>query len=197
VLTPEERAALVVHCQDHRVLCSQCSLALQVPEIGTDSSWSDRDFCPRCRADLTAPLRKHLAECTWMRVQAREARDRAQETRQRARETHKESHQLRDRADVLAREAEAAQQDSRDAKRGLARPAWAALGLVSAALGRTPGARYCAPCLAKLAGVIEPNDVRRIMELPDAYRPGLTLTRAECAACHTTRRTLSTARIDP
>jgi hypothetical protein len=197
VLTPDERAALVVHCQDHRVVCARCGQALQVSEIGADVHRNAGTFCPRCRADLTPALRQHLAECTWGRVQAREARERAREARHHAHETSKESQQLRDRADVLAREAEAAQRSSRDVKRGLAWPGLAALKLVSAALERTPGVRYCAPCLAKLAGAMEPNDVRRIMELPDVYRHRLALERAECGVCHTTRRTLSIARTEP
>ncbi len=39
-----------------------------------------RDFCPKCRADLTTAVLKHLAECTLKRVQAREARAPARET---------------------------------------------------------------------------------------------------------------------
>jgi hypothetical protein len=82
--------------------------------IGSDPILTLRDFCPVCRADLTAILRKHLAECTWIRVQTRETRERAQEVRQQARDTAKQSQQARDRADVLAREAEAARQQSCD-----------------------------------------------------------------------------------
>jgi hypothetical protein len=115
----DERAALLVHCHDHPVaVCPGCSAALQASEIGNDLILGSSDFCPRCRADLSAVLRKHLTECTWMRVQRREVRDRAQELREAARETSKASRQLRDRADVLLREAEVAQQESRDVKRG-------------------------------------------------------------------------------
>jgi hypothetical protein len=119
MLTPDERAALVVYCHDHEVaVCPRCSAALQVAEISTDVILADRDFCVRCRADLTAVLRKHLTECTWMRVQVREVRERTQEIRQHAREASKASQQLRDRSEVLAREAEAAQVKSRHVKRG-------------------------------------------------------------------------------
>ena len=191
MLTPDERAALATHCHDHPVaVCPRCSAVVNAPDIATDTPVALRDFCPKCWADLTSRLRQHLAECTWIRVQARETRDRAQELREQARQTGKESHQLRDRADVLAREAEAAQQHSRDVKRGTT-PAVSVLGIVSAALLRTPGRRYCAPCVAKEVGLADPNDVRRVIDLPSDYRQGLTVERAECATCHTTRRTLS------
>jgi CheY-like chemotaxis protein len=120
LLVPDERAALVGYCHDHAVaVCPGCSASLQASEIGTDLIFGHRDFCPGCRADLTPVLRKHLAGCTWIRVQGREGRDRAQNLRREARETSKRSQQLRDHADVLAREAEAVQQESRDVKRGV------------------------------------------------------------------------------
>jgi hypothetical protein len=56
-----------------------------------------------------------------MRIQVREVRERAQELQEQARQTVKRSHELHDRADVLAREAEAARQASRDEKRGTTR----------------------------------------------------------------------------
>ena len=67
----------------------------------------------------------------------------------------------------------------------------AALDLVTARLTQTPGARFCAPCLAKATGIADPNYVRRIIELPAEYRPGLVVERARCDACHTERRTLA------
>jgi hypothetical protein len=48
-------------------------------------------------------------------------REHARELQEQARQTTKRSHELHDRADVLAREAEAAQQTSRDVKRGATR----------------------------------------------------------------------------
>jgi hypothetical protein len=115
----DERAALLVHCHDHPVaVCPGCSAALQASEIGNDLILGRRDFCPRCSEDLTAALRQHLTDCTWMQVQRREVRERAQELQEQARKTSKVSQQLLDRADVLAREAEVAQQKSRDVKRG-------------------------------------------------------------------------------
>jgi hypothetical protein len=121
MLTPDERWALVVYCGDHPVaVCPTCSEAVTIHRVGADLILARHDFCPICRADLTATMRKHLAECTWIRVQGREVRERAQELRQQTRETAKRSEQARDRADVLAREAEDAQRKCRDVKRGQA-----------------------------------------------------------------------------
>jgi hypothetical protein len=73
MLTPDERAALVVYCHDHPVaVCPQCSGSLRVSRIIARS-----DFCPTCRTDLTDSVRQHLTACTWMRVQGREVRERA------------------------------------------------------------------------------------------------------------------------
>jgi hypothetical protein len=54
-----------------------------------------------------------------VRVQGHEARERAEAIGDDARRTIKRSHEQYDRADVCAREAEAAQQSSRDVKRGV------------------------------------------------------------------------------
>ena len=192
MLSPDERAALVVYCHDHAVaVCPACSAALHSSEIGTEVMLGHRDFCPRCRADLTPVLRQHLAGCTWIRVQGREVRERAHEARDQARQTSKDSQQLRDQADVLAREAEAAQQKSRDARRGPWSSAASNMVIVSAALRHTPGVRFCAPCLAKVAALAQPDDARRVMELPPEHRPRLLVERARCGSCGTMRRTLS------
>jgi hypothetical protein len=113
MLTPAERAILVVYCNDHPVAgCPQCPETVTFDRIGADLLTGRRDFCPKCRADLTDALRKHLKECTWIRVQTREMRERAEAARQQARETDQESQRLRDTADVLAHEAEAVAQKS-------------------------------------------------------------------------------------
>jgi hypothetical protein len=191
MLTPDERAALAVYCHDHPVaVCPGCAAVLNAADIATDILVALRDFCPKCRVDVTGRLRQHLAECTWIRVQVRETWERAQELRHQAQETAKHSQQLRDHADVLAREAEAAQQHSRDVKRART-PGVSVLGVVLTSLLRTPGRRHCAPCIAKEVGLADPNDVRRVIELPTEHRQGLTVERAECDTCHTTRRTLS------
>ena len=75
---PDERALLLQYCNDHPVaVCQQCTEALTFDQIGADVFSGKRDFCPKCRADLTTVLRGHLAECTLMNVQEREANDRA------------------------------------------------------------------------------------------------------------------------
>ena len=65
MLRVDERATLVIYCQDHAVaICPDCSTALRASEVGTELILGRRDFCPQCRADLTAVLREHLTECT-------------------------------------------------------------------------------------------------------------------------------------
>jgi hypothetical protein len=114
MLTPAERAVLVVYCTDHPVAgCPQCPETVTFDRIGADLLAGRRDFCPKCRADLTDALRKHLKECTWIRVQTREMRERAQATQQQA-TMAQESQRLRNTADVLAHEAEAVAEKSRN-----------------------------------------------------------------------------------
>ena len=82
MLTQDERALLMTHCSDHPVaVCAQCSEQVAYNRIGVDLILGRRDFCPACRADLAATLRKHLVECTWIRVQARETHERSHPTR--------------------------------------------------------------------------------------------------------------------
>ena len=61
-------------------------------------------LCPRCRADLTESLRTHLYTCVALPEEIRRA---ARAVRDAAVRLVKESGQLRDRADVLMRVAEA------------------------------------------------------------------------------------------
>lgn len=83
MLRQEERGLLLAHCRDHPVAaCPQCSERVTFERIGADVIMGRRDFCPICRADLTSAIRQHLAECTLMRVQEREARGRLQQTLQ-------------------------------------------------------------------------------------------------------------------
>jgi hypothetical protein len=78
MLTLAERVALVVHCSDHAIAaCPQCSETVSFAGATPDALWGNHDFCQACRTDLTAVLRKHLTECTWIRVQIRELRKRA------------------------------------------------------------------------------------------------------------------------
>src|SRR5215510_13551519 len=62
------------------------------------------NLCPRCRLDLTAAVRAHLYRCAML---PSEVRRRAQAVREAAQRLVKENHQLRDKSDVLIREAEA------------------------------------------------------------------------------------------
>jgi hypothetical protein len=71
----------MMHCNDHPVAaCPRCSEAVTFDRIGADGIMGTRDFCPMCRADLTFAVLQHLAECTVMRAQVRETRERARET---------------------------------------------------------------------------------------------------------------------
>jgi hypothetical protein len=81
VLLPDQRALLLLHCRDHPVaVCPGCREALTFERIGSDVILGKRDFCPGCRADLAPSLLQHLAECTLMRVQRRECRQRERDT---------------------------------------------------------------------------------------------------------------------
>jgi hypothetical protein len=80
MLMPDQRALLVRHCNDHPVaVCPQCSEALIFERIGAGVIVGNHDFCPMCQADLTPAVLKHLADCTFMRAQERETRERARE----------------------------------------------------------------------------------------------------------------------
>jgi hypothetical protein len=61
-------------------VCPQCAEPLTFDRIGTDVIMGRRDFCPMCRADLTATVLKHIAECTVLRVQEQEALERMRES---------------------------------------------------------------------------------------------------------------------
>jgi hypothetical protein len=81
MLMPDQRTLLGRHCNDHPVaVCPRCFEAVTFDQIGADVIMGTRDFCPMCRADLTLAVLQHLAECTVMRVQVRETRERAGET---------------------------------------------------------------------------------------------------------------------
>jgi hypothetical protein len=78
MLTSDERAALVAYCNDHPVaICPQCEAVLSAKRLGSEFILGQPTVCRICRADLTPSLRSHLAECTWVRIQAQESRKRA------------------------------------------------------------------------------------------------------------------------
>jgi hypothetical protein len=81
MLTLQERMILIVYCGDHPLaVCPRCSESLSFIEIGADSLMGHYDFCKKCSLDLAGVLRTHLAECTWMRIQGREVRERVRES---------------------------------------------------------------------------------------------------------------------
>jgi hypothetical protein len=119
MLTLGERVLLLVHCGDHPVAgCSQCGELIHFDRLAIDVGSGRCESCPRCQLDLTDPLRKHLVECTWIRVQVHETHTRAWVLLEEARHAGTLSEQRRDRADVLGREVEAERNRSRDVKRG-------------------------------------------------------------------------------
>jgi hypothetical protein len=106
VLTPEERALVFVYCSGHVVArCPVCDVSFRYNELATDILGGGRtNMCPRCRQDLTEAVRAHLFRCAML---PSEVRRRAQDVREAAQHLVKESQRLRDRSDVLIREAEA------------------------------------------------------------------------------------------
>jgi len=106
VLSLDEFGMLFLYCSDHIVLhCASCKIRFRLAELAADALGGRRNLCRRCRRDLTETVREHLYSCAMLPA---EVRRRAQEVREAARHLVKESQQLRDRSDVLIREAEAA-----------------------------------------------------------------------------------------
>jgi len=107
VLTPEERALVVVYCSGHVVArCPACDVSFRYTELAADILDRGRtNMCPRCRQDLTEAVRAHLFRCAML---PSEIRLRAQAVREAAQRLVKEIQQLSDRSDVLIREAESA-----------------------------------------------------------------------------------------
>jgi len=107
VLSAEEWALLFTYCRDHPVAeCIRCTGKFHLREMASRDSFGIRSYeCPFCHTDLTASIRTHLYACALLPA---EVRRRAQEARDAARHLVKQSQQLRDNADVLIREAEAA-----------------------------------------------------------------------------------------
>jgi hypothetical protein len=100
-LSSEERELLYTYCWDHAVAdCAMCARSYRRGELA-----SDLTRCPGCDADLTDRLRAHLDGCTMLPTNVRE---RARETREMSKILVKHSRELRDAADVLMREIEAA-----------------------------------------------------------------------------------------
>ena len=106
VLTPEERALVFVYCSGHVVArCPACDISFRYTELAADILGGSRtNMCPRCRRELTEAVRAHLFRCAML---PSEIRLRVQAVREAAQRLVKETQQLRDRSDVLIREAEA------------------------------------------------------------------------------------------
>jgi hypothetical protein len=96
-----------VYCSGHVVArCPACDVSFRYTQLAADMVGGSRtNMCPRCRRDLTEAVRAHLFRCAML---PSEVRLRAQAVREAAQHLVKESQQLRDRSDVLIREAEAA-----------------------------------------------------------------------------------------
>jgi len=116
VLSAEEHTLLFIYCRDHQVAeCVRCARKSHLREVASLDSFGVRTHgCPRCHTDLTDSIRAHLYGCAML---PREVRRRAQAAREAARSLVKQSHQLKDAADVLLREAEAALYELRAAMR--------------------------------------------------------------------------------
>src|SRR5215470_11727862 len=114
MLTTEENALLFAYCYGHDVAYC-CDLSFRLTELAADAG-GRTNLCPRCHRDLTQSARAHLYGCAML---PSEVRLRAQAVREAAQRVVKEAQQLRDRSDVLIREAEAAlferQRDFREA----------------------------------------------------------------------------------
>ena len=103
-LSAEELTLLRIYCRDHPVAeCIRCTATFHL--VSLDSLGTSSYACPWCHSDLIENVRAHLYACA---VLPAVIRQRAQEARDAARSLVKQSHQLRDNADVLIREAEAA-----------------------------------------------------------------------------------------
>ena len=105
MLTPEERALVFVYCSEHVLAqCPACGSTVRSAQLSKDFVGASANRCPKCRRDLTEEIRAHLFSCGMLPA---EIRRRAQGAREAAQRLLKESQQLRDRSDVLIREAEA------------------------------------------------------------------------------------------
>ena len=114
VLTPEERTLVFVYCAGHVVArCPACDISYRYTELAGDMVGGNRaNMCPRCRRGLTEAIRAHILRCPML---PNEVQLRARAVREAAQRLVKEGQELRDNADVLIREAEAALFESRKA----------------------------------------------------------------------------------
>jgi hypothetical protein len=86
MLTPDERRLIFRYCWDHLVAsCEPCQTHYRIDQLGIDLFRGLSHLCTKCRADLKASVRKHIASCTALRVQEAEAQEREKRNRQRRR----------------------------------------------------------------------------------------------------------------
>ena len=86
MLTPAERRLIFQYCWDHLVAsCEPCQTQYRIDQLGVDLSRNLTHLCTKCRSDLKASVREHLASCTMPRVQEAEAREREREREKRNR----------------------------------------------------------------------------------------------------------------
>jgi hypothetical protein len=106
--TPGERLSLLLHCNDH-VVAICCGASLKYHELGADLILSRQNLCPQWGSDLTDGVHEHLRTCA--KAAADSLRAQAADLRHDAQALEKWSREVRDRADVFCREAEAGQQE--------------------------------------------------------------------------------------
>ena len=123
VLTPEEKALIFGYCSGHVVArCAACDISYRYTELAADIFGGSRtNVCPRCHQDLTEAIRAHLFCCAML---PSEVRTRARAVREAAQRLVKQTQELRDNADVLIREAEAALFESQQALGAAVRRGW-------------------------------------------------------------------------
>jgi ribosomal protein L37AE/L43A len=114
-LSPEERALLFFYCRPDPIgECARGTRSFRLFELASNPRNGQTHLCPLCREDLSARIRAHLYNCALL---PSEVRRRAHDVREGARSLVKRSQQLRDTADVLPAEADAALEKLRQAMR--------------------------------------------------------------------------------
>ena len=116
-LSPEEQALFFLYCWGHvAAKCGQCAREYRPSEHASDLRRGKEHLCPQCHADLLDSIRAHLYTCSTLPA---EVRRQTQVAREASRALVKRGRALRDRADVLMREAEAALSALRETIRNL------------------------------------------------------------------------------
>jgi hypothetical protein len=111
-LLRQERVLLFGHCWGHSIICPACGNAVQLFELNSNRFERDKlRNCPRCQRDLTESVRDHLYNCSLSPEVLRRA---ALEVRETTRMLIKQVSELRNREEVLIREAEATLREVRD-----------------------------------------------------------------------------------